>query len=51
MLAVDNFQGVNAGIFVLRVAVGIVMIAHGYHQTTSPRPALYETTIGRSPSE
>ena len=31
MLAVDNFQGVNAGIFVLRVAVGIVMIAHGYN--------------------
>jgi putative oxidoreductase len=29
VLAIDNFQGINAGLFVLRVAVGIVMIAHG----------------------
>jgi putative oxidoreductase len=27
----DNIDGINAGVFVLRVAVGIVMIAHGYN--------------------
>jgi putative oxidoreductase len=31
VLALDNYQGINAGVFVLRVAVGIVMIAHGYN--------------------
>jgi putative oxidoreductase len=31
VLALDNVQGINAGVFVLRVAVGIVMIAHGYN--------------------
>ena len=29
MLGIDNVQGISAGVFVLRVAVGIVMIAHG----------------------
>jgi putative oxidoreductase len=29
VLGIDNVQGINAGVFVLRVAVGIVMIAHG----------------------
>jgi putative oxidoreductase len=28
---VDNFDGINAGVFILRAAVGIVMIAHGYN--------------------
>lgn len=27
----DNIDGINAGVFILRVAVGIVMIAHGYN--------------------
>ncbi len=27
----DNFDGINAGLLILRVAVGIVMIAHGYN--------------------
>jgi putative oxidoreductase len=31
VLALDNVQGISAGVFVLRVAVGIVMIAHGYN--------------------
>jgi putative oxidoreductase len=29
VLGIDNVQGINAGVLVLRVAVGIVMIAHG----------------------
>jgi len=29
VLGIDNVQGISAGVFVLRVAVGIVMIAHG----------------------
>ena len=29
MLGIDNANGIYAGIFILRVAVGIVMIAHG----------------------
>jgi putative oxidoreductase len=28
---VDNVQGIYAGIFILRIAVGVVMIAHGYN--------------------
>ncbi len=31
MLALNNVQGFYAGIFILRIAVGIVMIAHGYN--------------------
>ena len=31
MLALDNVQGYWAGIFILRIAVGVVMIAHGYN--------------------
>jgi putative oxidoreductase len=31
VLAVENIEGINAGVFVLRVAVGIVMLAHGYN--------------------
>jgi len=28
---VDNIDGINAGLLILRIAVGIVMIAHGYN--------------------
>ena len=27
----DNIDGINAGLLILRIAVGIVMIAHGYN--------------------
>ena len=27
----DNVDGVNAGLLILRIALGIVMIAHGYN--------------------
>ena len=27
----QNYEGINAGLLILRVAVGIVMIAHGYN--------------------
>jgi putative oxidoreductase len=31
VLALNNVQGIYAGMFILRVAVGIVMLAHGYN--------------------